>query len=294
MSDHAVYQNYLALLCLGMACLTGQEALAANIAEGAIEHEKINTADATTVDPGRFKMEGAFGYGSSDMTFNDNGTAHSSGFASKHELALGLTAGLVKNLDVTIKMGYDWLENKGYDYDGDGIRGPKTGSGFGDLDMSARYRFYQNSAENTEVAYIGGFTTPTGTDSDNSELGTSQGYWTFNNMLAGSKDWGKWTANADIGFNLPFGEDKGNERGTILLDLAGGYQVLPWLQPELEMNYRQDMLAHEDNLEKLSMTAGLIMPVRKNLLIKTGIQQDIFGRNAAVATSYTLSAKMSF
>jgi hypothetical protein len=44
--------------------------------------------------------------------------------------------------------------------------------------------------------------------------------------LAVTKDWGRWTANADVGYSLPFGNRRGDARGLLTGNVALGYQAL--------------------------------------------------------------------
>lgn len=250
--------------------------------------------DASPVDPGRFEIESIYAYNSANRSWDNNGNNYARGFLSEHSASMSLTAGLVKNLDVAISSSYNWLRDKSNDYDGDGNPGPTTGNGIGDTGISARYRFIQSEAYSLDVAYIGGFTIPTGERSEASHLGASQEYWSLNQTLVASKDWGKWTANADAGFSLPFGDRKGAARGALNADLGVGYQILPWLQPEAELNYARDFVANADDAETLAVTAGLVMPICDRLRVNAGVQQAVWGRNADKTTVYSLAAKIAF
>jgi len=258
------------------------------------EHGKINTADASPVDSGHYEVEASYNYAWAKHLWDNNGDSHARGFTREHAAGLSLTAGIIDNLDINISGDYKWLRDKDNDYDdSDELIGPETGDHFGDLSFSARYRFLQNETYNLELAYIGGFTAPTGGWNGESELGTSQEYWSWDQTLAASKDWGKWTANADVGFALPFGDRLGNARGTFNTDVAVGYQVLPWLQPEFELNYSHDFIADADDAHILALTGGLIMPINELFRINVGIQQNVWGRNVDEATSVITTLKVA-
>jgi len=258
------------------------------------EHGKINAPDASPVDPGHYEIESSFAYGFASHLWSNGGDDHGRGFTSEHSLGLSMTAGIIHNLDVSISSNYAWLKDKENDFDDDGVAGPETGNDFGDLDISGRYRFFQSEAHSLDLAYIGSLTIPTGSPSDQNELGSSQEYWSFNQTLVASKDWGKWTANTDIGYALPFGGKRSESRGTLNADFASGYQVLSWLQPEMELNYSHDFLADECDSDVIAITAGLVMPIHEAIRINTGLQQGIWGRNADKATTFSLALKLAF
>ncbi|MER2520336.1 MAG: transporter [Bdellovibrionales bacterium] len=297
MSAHRI-AKFVALTLLALPLLSAPAVAAvvspASDEQEGPEHGKINSPDATPVDPGHFEAEAIYSYNSANRSWNNNGDGTSRGLISEHAAEFSFTAGLINNLDVAVSSSYNWLHDKDNDFDGDGNTGPTTGDAIGDLDVRARYRFIQSEAYNLDVAYIGGLTIPTGTRSGDSRLGTSQEYWSLNQTVVASKDWGKWTANIDAGFALPFGDRKGAARGTFNSDLAGGYQALPWLQPELELNYSRDFISAADDSEVLAVTAGLVMPISERLRINTGIQQAFWGRNTDKTTTYSLAAKVAF
>jgi len=283
------------LLCaLSVLCLSCPVSAVRAETDDEVEHGKINTADASPVDAGNYEIETSFSYAFSNRLWDNNGDSHKRGFTSEHAAEFAATAGIVDNLDVAIGGNYAWLRDKENDFDSDGTAGPITGNGIGDLNISARYRFLQNEQLGLEMAYIGGFSIPTGTESDDSKIGTSQEYWGFNQTLVASKDWGKWTTNADMGYALPFGDKRGDARGTFNADIAGGYQILAWLQPEVEVNYSHDFIAHNDDADVLAMTAGLVMPINEHLGVKAGIQQGLWGVNADKTTAGSLTLKFSF
>jgi hypothetical protein len=160
--------------------------------------------------------------------------------------------------------------------------------------LSGRYRFHVDKEHSLELAYIGGVTLPTGSSSSRDEIGTSQEFWSFNQTLAASKDWGKWTANAAVGYALPLGDKRENARGTFNVDVAVGYQLLPWLQPEIELNYGHDYFIEDADQQMLATTIGLIMPINELVRVNTGVQQSLWGRDTDKATTLFVAVKLAF
>ncbi|MDY0389511.1 transporter [Desulfobulbus oligotrophicus] len=260
-----------------------------------IEHGKINTADASPVDPGAFEFETTFAQTRADRSWSGSGNTHGRGTFRERSLGFSFTAGLIENMDANISGGYSWIKDNDNVYDEDAeLLGPFRGEDFTDLELSGRYRFFNDEARHLEIAYIGGVTIPVGSDSDRDEIGTSQEYWSFDQTLVATKDWGQWTLNGDIGFSLPIGNKRENVRGTLNADLALGYQILPWLQPEVELNYSHDYLKDESDAQVLAVTAGFVMPINETWLVNLGVQQDFWGQNVDKTTTWTTTVKIAF
>lgn len=290
------YVKYSAIALLGLfswmpvayaeeaASITGE--VPELVEEAGPEHGKINTPDASPVDPGHVEVESSYTYSHAKRFWDGSGSSRDRGRAREQVLGLAVTAGVVENFDIALGGSYVWLK------DADNAPGPERGHDLGDIELSGRYRFFEG--HDLELAYIGGLTLPTGSSSGSDEIGTSQEFWSFNQTLAASKDWEKWTANAAVGYALPLGGKRENARGTFNADMAVGYQILPWLQPEIELNYCHDYLENEEASEVLAATIGLVMPINDELRINTGVQQGLWGQNADRATTLILAVKMAF
>jgi hypothetical protein len=259
------------------------------------EHGKINAPDASPVDPGHFEIESNFTLLHSKRYWDKGGATHDRGLEREQSLGISVTVGVIENVDVAVSGSYAWIKDKENDFDSDDAElGPESGHDFGDLELSGRYRFYESKEHSLSLAYIGGSTIPTGSSLNREEIGTSQEFWSFNQTLVASKDLGQWTANADVGYALPLGDKRENARGTVNANVAVGYQYLPWLQPELELNYGYDFLTNENNSEILAATAGLVMPINDQLRLNMGVQQGFWGRNNDKDTTLSFAAKLAF
>ena len=293
----------LALLGLAMwnsvvfaAEATPSSGVVSEVAEDVVpEHGKLNTADASPVDPGHLELEASYAFTHSGHFWDNDGV--STARAQTRQQVLGLTAtfGVLADVDMAVSGSYVWLEDKDNDFDpGDGELGPEQGRGLGDLAISGRYRFYASKEQHLAMAYIAGVTVPTGSSSSRDAIGTSQEFWSFNQTLVANKDWGKWTANVDVGYALPWGEKSDRARGTFRADGAVGYQILPWLQPEIELNYSHGFFVVDNDKEVVAVTAGLVMPLTDRLRVNTGVQQGLWGRNADNATCLYAAVKVAF
>jgi hypothetical protein len=253
----------------------------------AIEHAKLGTADASPVDPRHVELE----FGTSGTwgrhAWDADGDVHGRGSVREQALGLAVTVGVVENLDVGVGLDYLWL----HDDDSDSAT---TGNGIGDLAVGGRYRFFSSEKQGIEAAWITGVVAPTGSRSDEHELGCSQEFWSWDNSLVLTKDWTCWTMNGEVGWSQPFGEKRGDDRGTLSANHATGYQLLPWLQPVVELNCAHELDVGADDATLVAVTAGLVMPLNDCLRLNLGVQQGIWGENADRATTAMLAVKVGF
>jgi hypothetical protein len=252
-----------------------------------IEHAKLNTADASPVDPEHYEVEMGYSWTQAKRAFDADGDTHQRELAREQAVGLALTVGLVPNVDVNIGLDYLWLR------DDDNVA-PTTGEGLGDLCFGGRYRFFTSEHYGIEAAWITGVTVPTGSDGSDDELGVSQEFWSWDNSLVVTKDLERLTMNAEVGWSQPLGEDRGDDRGTLIANLAAGYQILEWLQPEVELNYSRKYANGEADESALAVTAGLVMPINDCLRVNLGVQQAVWGENADKATAAMLAVKLGF
>ncbi|MBN1378048.1 MAG: transporter [Gammaproteobacteria bacterium] len=251
-----------------------------------IEHGKVNTGDPSTVDPGHYEIEFEYDYFKANRAFDENGNSVDRGSFHERDMALVLTVGLVENWDIYFGLPVVRIEDEDSD--------PNRGSGVADAEFGGRFRFINNETSHLEIAYTAGFIAPIGSDDSEDEIGTSQQYWSLEQALILSKDWERWTMNAELGYSLPFGKHRDAADGSVSLNTAIGYQITPTIQPELELNYGRDFTANETDAKVLSVTAGLVMPVNDMLLVKAGVVKDVSGTYADKTTLYLLNIKLVF
>ena len=241
------------------------------------EHAKLNTDDATPVDPGGFELELAYTLSHARRQYDNRWGRRSRSLTQEHGFEVGLTYGVVDNLDVGVGFGFADL----YDRD----EPARFGRGLADLSVGTKWRFYHDEERALSLAYLSGLTIPVGRRTDSSSLGPSQQYWSLDQKLAMSKDWSPWTMNADLGYSLPFGDDTDGARGSAGFNVALGYQLNDWLQPELELNYAHDFLSGGSDSDTIALTGGFIICLSENMRLDVGVQRVMAGRNTDAGTS---------
>jgi len=290
------------VLAVGTTCLAAEiESTAASSQTSAAEcacdvvHGKINTDDAATVNPGAWELSFRGAYGEADRHWDNGRDLVSRGSEDFTLAGLGFTMGIIPNVDANVALGYAWLNDEEFDFDvEDGVKGPTSGSNLGDTAVGFRWRFFRDEKTAFMVAYLGGFTIPTGSDSTINQIGTSQEFWSWDQSVVANKDWGRFTTNAQVGYSLPFGEHRDDALGTLIGNLAAGYQVCNWLQPEAELNYKESFIDDGQSGDLLATTVGLIFPIGEHFMLKAGVQQGLTGRNADDATTGIVTAKVCF
>lgn len=250
------------------------------------EHSKLNTQDADPLGEGAWQLQFNFAYSRSTRQWDPSGKKEARGRAYEWSNQEVLTYGVTDDLDLGIGVGYAGL--------GDNDSGLKSVQGVSDVAVSGKWRFFENQGAGIAFAYVPTLTVPVGEDSTADRLGTSQEYWSLDTRFAAVKDWSnRWSANADIGYMAAFGE-RGDYRGSFSANGAVGYRLLPWLQPEAEMNYSHDFVHDDRDSDLVAITVGADIPVSDRICVRAGGQRGIAGRNADRTTTILLSVDMNF
>jgi hypothetical protein len=256
--------------------------------EEAAEHQKVNTPDATTVDPGHFEIESSYAFEQVWRFWDSGGHERRQPMERDSAAGLAVVGGILENLDLELNSTYQWIKDEENNFDGEG---------FGDLNLNLRYRFVNDTKRHLEIAYIEGMTFPIGsraTEKEYEAISTNQEYWSLNQTLVVSKDWGRWTGDADVGYSQAFGAQREHVIGVLNGDAALGYQVLPWLQPEIELNYAHTFTEHISDQDLIAATVGLVIPINESWQLMVGVQEGLWGRNTDEATTCRVALRWVF
>jgi hypothetical protein len=246
------------------------------------EHGKAFCNDATPVEPGSAEIELAYAPSWWAVT-GDVGRAQ----GSAHPLVLAVGLGLVPGLDVRVAAGWAARAELAA-----GI--PQSGYGLSDTAVALRWRFLSLPQPGLDLAVVAGALIPTGTRTTPESLGTSQESWSVAGALVASADRGAWTVNAELGWSFPIRPGGSDDVGLILANLALGHQVLPWLQPEVELNYQHEIERGPAPDERvLWCGAGLVLPVAP-VRVVIGARFPAWQRHAAAGPTGTAAVKLAF
>jgi hypothetical protein len=244
------------------------------------EHAKLNTQDATTLDEGAWEVELSYGLLQSRHEFRNSWGRGRRPYYREEALGLGVTYGLAEDLSVGGALGYMGIYDR--------TAADPMVSGWTDLSLEAKWRFFEDTARRLEVAYTPSLSLPTG------GAGVTDDFVVLYNGIAVSTDWtDRLTSNFDFGYAHAFGARRGDYRGTVSANAALGYHVTDWLQPEVELNYAHDF-AHSSDADLLAVTLGAIICVHENVRLDVGVQQALAGRNADQATAFLAALTFAF
>jgi len=299
LSRHFRAAGFLGLsLCLGHGALYATHAAEDIVIE---EHSKVVTVDATTNNPGEMEFWGSYVIQGGKFAWKSNGEREKRGTYQAQVFETQTTVGLYEGIDIGIIEWFQHTLDKANNYNEfkdradpdtggsreDETEGPTHGFGWGDLGVTAHWRFYDSEEKKLEIAYVPTIFVPTGRRSNLDHLGSSQGYTSLDNSFAFTKDLGRWNGTVNFGYNAPLAHEKRTDGflGTAHTNVAVGYQALRWLQPEAELVYLHDFGDHGLTANLVSVVLGFIMPVSDHVRFETGVQQDVLGSNKVQTTS---------
>lgn len=246
------------------------------------ETAKVVTEDALTVAKGDIEIELGFGYAAGSHYYSTSNHREDAPYNDLKTYEVGFTAGVAETVDLGLGIGWSDIH--------DLLQEPTDGDGVNDLSLGAKWNFFQSEDERFFLAYLPGVIIPTGDEGSDEELGPGQGFASFGNMLAFTAIFGQSNFNADIGYDMPFGEDRGTDRGLMVSDLALGYQIAPWFQPEIEINFEHHYQRKEVDGDLISATAGAILNLTDTFRLDLGVSQGIYGRNSLETTTLIVNA----
>lgn len=256
----------------------------APLRDGVPEHGKAFTGDATPVEPGKVEVELAYA-----PTWWATAGAVDRLSGEQHPVAAAVSVGILRDLDARVVVGWA-LVHSAPEFPG----APVQGTGITDTTVASRWRFLSLEDPAIDLAVGAGVTVPTGTRAAADRLGTSRESWSVGGSLLASADWGRFTAGTELGMSAPVGPRTSNDVGLVVCNFAAGYQVLPWLQPEVELNYQHEIeLGEQPDERVLWATAALVVPV-DSVRVVVGGRFPVWARDAAVGPTVTAAVKFGF
>ncbi len=231
----------------------------------------LGVEDAFPVALGRTELELGYLYSTAARAFDDSGNSFSRGDNATHVGGATVKHGLTRFLDVAVGI------FGAYSRDDD--EPERSVTGHGDVFVSAKLRIFGEGDDGLHLAYQPGLNIPVGKQDDDESLSPGLGFWTFDQKLIATRIEGRWVGGVSVGFLLPFG-DRNGARGFASADLGLGYQLTPWLKPELELNYIREFATGRRDAESIAATVGVILNLSDALRADLGFRHDFYGRNA--------------
>lgn len=256
-----------------------------------VEPAKLATADAAPLDPGATELAFGASWATADRVLDAEGRSQDrGGKLSERGFSLGVTYGLVDGLDAGIGLGWTQVSDTASD--------PDTGSGLTDLELGAKWRFWQTEGGDNAwaLALLPGITAPLGRGQDpETDISTASRFWTAGLTLAGSGNLGIIALNADVGYTHAYGNEESREGyvGTLAANAAIGVQISEFIQPEIDLSWARDRVEEGDAPWSLAVTAGaqFALPFGR---LGLGVQRVIDGADADETTSFLADLAISF
>ena len=267
------------IFMVNLPCAEAQDAVEAETA-------KLATEDAPTVSRGELEIEVGYGRTEASRYYDQSNHLKHRKVALNNEFGAKATYGILDNFDASLSYGWANLldaEEEAHD-----------GQGSGDTGLGFKWNFYSCEDSGLSLSYTPTVILPTGESGTSARLGVSQEYYSLDQLLVLTYSSGAFNMNIDSGYVLPFGDEREDSRGDFLSDLAFGYQVNQWLQPEVELNYAHGYVHNDTDSDSLAITAGFIMNVAENWRIDLGAQQALYGRNSDSYTSLVANVSHTF
>jgi hypothetical protein len=284
-------------------CLTAGPLFAEEVPEVIeADHSKVVTLDATPMDPGEVELDLTYSILGGKFAWERDGKrVKRGGPFLVQSWDTETYIGLFKNVDVIIFQGFQHIldkQNNVNEFFGrrdpdtgeemeDGTMGPSHGFGRSDLGITGRWRFFNSQEKQLEIAFTSAVFVPTGRRGNLDHIGPSQGFTSLDNTLILTKSIQRWDGTVSIGFNAPLAHmyRTDNYCGSLHTNVAVGYQVFTWWQPEIEVIYSHDFGKHEEHANLASIVVGCLFFVNDHVRLDTGIQQDVLGSSSEQTTA---------
>jgi hypothetical protein len=112
--------------------------------------------------------------------------------------------------------------------------------------------------------------------------------------LVASLDEGPFTGNLEGGLSAPLPGSATVDVASVFANAAAGVQLGGWLQPTLEVSWLRAFEASGPDVELVTLTAGLLLPLPDGFGVTAGVQHAVWGRHTPDFTSGTFSVRRSF
>lgn len=263
----------LASFCLMLWCP------APAAAQGGISGTKIVTPNALPVPEDILELEPYVTLRWSSTELDEGWSRRDASELTEAEMGFRFTAGLTPSLEVGLMLPIVMRREVG------APDNRSTGVDLGDIPVGAKWQVL--GAEVVSLAVVAGVTTPTGNSTPGAgELGTGDGLVGIQSgLVATFQLTERLSIDADVVGGIGMQDlDAAREWG-LGMDVAVGYQW-PTLQPVLELNYA---VGASGESHTVATTVGFTYDLNDRVIIVTGLQVDLVGRNERAGVTYSLA-----
>lgn len=263
-----------------------------------LDGSKIFTTGTNPQEPGTFSLSLQYLTANAHTEFLGGGGRQLLGGSRNTQLStLSVSAGLVEDLDLTINAGLNNLrDNLQEDPDEEDFifgSGSARGSGLTNFNANLRYRFWQDQEEGRSLAFSTGPAFNANLQKLGSNYQINGSFVAWQQSLLFRQDFDPFVGNVEIYYSFPVNPGAQTYR-QFSTNLAVGWNALDWLLPVVELNYSSLSPTHNDPIENLAVTAGVILKPEDDLSFTLGVQKAVAGRNTETYTGFTLGTSVNF
>ena len=254
------------------------------------ELAKAATEDAGTVEAGGWEFAvGAATAWSTQLWDAAGTTADRGGTARENSIEVGLKYGLIDHLDIGVTVGWAGATDQAASAAGES----DSGSGPTDMDLGGKWRFLSMENDCFAMALTAGAVAPMGRGTDEDKIAVASRDWSLRGGVVAT-GWVDLVAySTALELVRPLGETADETRYELAWDGALGVQVLPWLQPEIEVHYQTAKAVEGDDSSVWSGTIGLLAPL-ESCRLAVAWTRDLAGRSADQSDEIAASDTCSF
>ncbi|MCX7804529.1 MAG: transporter [Planctomycetota bacterium] len=239
--------------------------------------QKLATEDAECLGKGGWEIELGYEFATARRVFDADGSAEPRRSMRTHDASLSVKYGVLDRLDLGLVFGYGEIRDREEE--------PSAGRGLTDPEFNLKVNILKDGERDLFVSFLSAATVPAGRWAESDSLAISNEFVTCDNRVVVTKHFGeRWTATFDAGYTLPIGGRRKEYRGTFSANVAVGFQAWDMVQPEIELNFSSDFFRGTTDQAALAVTAGFIVPLRENVVLKMGAQQTVAGWKSDMST----------
>ena len=250
------------------------------------QHSKLFTADPYPVAPGHVQVKTSYFFVTADRAFGPPPGFQPLVPYTEHVGRLAVEAGVARNLDLGVTAGTGVLDT------------PRLSPADTTMHFYSLFSIWQlwSSQDNqAAIAYTPTFFYVFGRRDNPLLFSPSKNDYAFDNRITLNKDIGalNLTNNLDIGFITIFGDQAPCLTGIFTANLASGYQIGNWLQPEIEIGYFHESIPGLPVTDALLLSGGVLV-FYKNFRLEIGGAQVVVGSNIDNVTIGLVSLAYTF
>jgi hypothetical protein len=196
-------------------------------------------------------------------------------------LELGIAWGMAQEYT-----GEDWQDTEGWH------QGPHIRGGLTDLRLSAKWRAIQQQGP-MSITYLPWVSLPAGVSTNGFPRGgPGMGCTVWSNAVAANWDFDDFGAQAQLGYDLPLSDNRGDQRGLMHAGAGAWLGLEKNAQLGVSLDWSHDLIENTEGTDRLAGSVDATVPVGWGFLINLGLSRDVMARNRPMG--YEINARVHY